>query len=118
MTKKWLLTVGLILFLGGIISFIPNGLFGGSAFFEFTTISAIIGILLGGYFIYAAYESPEKHNKILKIWGIIFVALSIVGFLFSISLNSADSWLSLVIGIAFIWLSEKTKPVKVTAPAK
>ena len=118
MTKKWLLVVGLILFLGGIISFIPNPLFGASSVFELVTLSAIVSILVGGYFIYAAYENQEKHTKLFKIWGIIFAAMAIVGFLFGYSLNLADSWLLLVIAIIFIIISEKIKPAKSVAPSK
>ncbi len=111
MTKKWLLWTGLVLFLGGIVSFIPNPVFGASSFFQFTMLSAVVSILVGGYFIYAAYDHNEKHNKLFKVWSVIFLVLAIVGFLFGFSLNAPDSWLCLIVGVAFTWLSEKTKTV-------
>jgi len=111
MTKKWLLAVGLVLFLGGILSFIPNPIFGSASFFQFTTLSAVVSILIGAYLIHAAYETQEKQKKIFRIWGIVFVGVSIVGFLFGFSLNIPDSWLALVVGVIFIALSEKTKTV-------
>ncbi len=111
MTKKWLLVVGLVLFLAGILSFIPNPLVGATSFFQLATLAAVVSIILGAYFIYAAYESGDKHKKILKIWGIVFVVVAIAGFLFGITLNIPDAWLSLIVGIIFIWLSEKTKTV-------
>lgn len=118
MTKKWLLWVGIVLFLGGVASFIPNPIVGSAAFFQLGTLAAVVSIIVGAYFIYASYENADKHNKIFKTWGVVFVVVAIAGFLFGITLNIPDSWLALVVGVVFITLGEKTKPARLVVPAK
>ncbi len=129
MTKRFSLTVGILVFIAGVFAFIPNALVGTNAFFASNAMTGAIDIILGIIFIYVAYKEDGAIAKFYRVMGIIAVVASAicfllagstgVGSLLGISFNTADCWLTLIVGITLVTLSEKISVrIKVATPTK
>ncbi len=105
MAKKSALVFGIIFLLVGILGFIPNGIVGMGATFETNTLHNVIHLVFGLILVWIAVKSPAKSSMTLKVVGIIYLILAIVGFIQGttvlgiVPVNSADNWLHLVLGI-------------------
>lgn len=127
MTKRFSLVVGIVAFVAGVFSFIPNFLVGASGFFASNGLTGAILIILGIIFISVAYKEDSAIARFYKAMSIVFIVASAIFFLLSgsagsgtqvgIAFNTADCWLGLVLGITLIALSEKISArLKASAP--
>ncbi len=105
MAKKSALVIGIVFVLVAILGFIPNGIVGEGATFETNTLHDIIHLIFGIILIGVSVKAAEKSATALKVTGIIYLILAIVGFIQGdtvlgiIPVNGADNWLHLVLGI-------------------
>jgi len=120
MTHRFSFWLGILAFLFGVLSFIPNPFVGSAAFFVSNGFSGIVVAIVGMVLIYTAYKKEtEAKIKTLKIIGIISIVAAIICFLFTLSsnigsfaglsFNNIDGWLLLIIGLLLLAFSEKEK---------
>ncbi len=111
MAKKLSITLGVIFVIVGVLGFIPNPVAGMSGIFLTNHAHDIVHILSGLIFIIvgAAYEGAV--SAVLKIFGVVYLLVAILGFmavdsatgvgsvLSFLSVNKADNWLHVVLAI-------------------
>lgn len=129
MAKTLALIFGAILILVGLLGFVGNPLVGTGALFETDSAHNILHVLIGLILLAVALWYSGASALWLKIIGIVFLLLAIIGFL-SISgmgqllglveINDADNWLHLVLGIvlllAGIYAKDEGQPMKPGMP--
>jgi hypothetical protein len=122
MAKKLIIIFGWIFIVLGVLGFIPNPIVGSApgALFAADTAHDIVRLLFGIIFIWIGYGSPEKSAGTLKIFGIIYLIIAILGFFSSsgtvlglITTNTLDNWLALIFGLIFLWGGMSGKPTAV-----
>jgi hypothetical protein len=105
MAKKSALVIGIIFLLVGILGFIPgNGIVGAGSLFETDAVHNVVHLIFGIILVWVAVKAAEKAPTTLKVVGVIYLLLAIVGFIqgdniLGIAANGADHWLHLVLGI-------------------
>ncbi len=106
MAKKSALVIGIVFLLVGILGFIPgHGIVGMGATFETDALHNIIHLVFGIVLIWVALKASHKAVTALKVTGVIYLILAIVGFIQGttilgiVPVNAADNWLHLVLGI-------------------
>ncbi|MES2216690.1 MAG: DUF4383 domain-containing protein [Patescibacteria group bacterium] len=115
MAKKSALVFGIIFLIVGILGFIPNGIVGMGATFEAGTLHNVIHLIFGLVLVWVAVKSAHKAATTLKVVGIIYLILAIIGFIQDstilgiVAVNSADNWLHLVLGIVIAALGFASK---------
>ena len=97
---------GAIFIIVGILGFIPNALVSYRGVFEVNTLHNIVHIITGGILLASPYYSAPVIT--LRVIGVIYALLTIVGFvslnsLSFIALNHPDNWLHLIVAIALLW---------------
>jgi hypothetical protein len=96
--------VGLLGFLGGL------GIVGEAGIFQTDRLHDTVHLVVGLIILYAAYAARASLSTWLKVFGVIFLLLAIVGAistdgsLFGILANKADVWLHLVLGVVLLAL--------------
>jgi len=106
-TVSWLF--GVIFVAVGILGFTPNGLVGHVGLFATNAAHNLVHILTGMVFLVGVIKYKGYEGRILKIVGVAYVAVTIVGFLTSgnmmlgmVHINEADRWLHLGLAIAIL----------------
>ena len=106
MAKKSALVIGIIFILVGILGFIPgHGIVGEGALFEANGLHNVIHLIFGLILLFVALKSPAKAVTTLKVVGIIYLILAIIGFIQGdtilgiVPVNGADNVLHLILGI-------------------
>lgn len=98
-----------ITFIGvGVLGFIPNPLVSANGVFEVNTMHNLVHILTGVVFYIT--KSTEKIARLsLKIVGVVYVAVTILGFLSDdnlllglVRLNEPDKWLHLGLAVVIL----------------
>jgi hypothetical protein len=114
MAKKLSLIFGIVFLVVGILGFIPNPIVGQEALFHADAAHNIVHLIFGIILTIIGAKSASKAGVALKISGVIYLILAIVGFislgasgqtgdlLGLVSANSADNWLHLILGIALL----------------
>ncbi len=107
MAKKWAKVLGVVVIIVGVIGFFANPLVGMMGYFHTNTALDIVYIVLG--LVLVLCGTDEKAKLWLKIVGIIYVLLAIIGFMmmkgatvasvFGLQVNGAANWLHLVVGV-------------------
>ncbi|WP_442753409.1 DUF4383 domain-containing protein [Methylocystis sp. JAN1] len=99
---------GVIFIVAGILGFIPNPLISYRGLFEVNTFHNIIHIVSGGILLASPYYNAPAIT--LRVFGVIYAIVTILGFISVDSLNSmgmmtnnADNWLHLILAIALLW---------------
>lgn len=114
MAKKLTVVFGIIFVLVGLLGFVSNPFFGSGAIFASDVGHDMLYILTGIILLAFGFLKPESSLKALKVFGIIYLIITIFGFvlvptggsLFGlILLNSADHFLNLVVGVILIILA-------------
>jgi hypothetical protein len=125
MAKKSALVFGIIFLLVGILGFIPgNGIVGTEATFEANALHNVVHLIFGLILVIIAVKSAEKSVGTLKVVGVIYILLAIIGFVQETSIlgivpvNGADNWLHLILGvlIAALGFAAKKNTVSSSAP--
>jgi hypothetical protein len=115
MAKKSALVIGIVFILIGILGFIPNGIVGPGATFETDALHNIIHLIFGVILAYVALKATDKSAGTLRIVGIIYILLAVIGFIQGdtilglVPVNAADNWLHLVLGVVITALGFAAK---------
>ncbi|MEI8338086.1 MAG: DUF4383 domain-containing protein [bacterium] len=111
MEKKITIVFGIIFILVGLLGFVANPFVGNGAIFSADAGHNMIHILTGIVLLAFAFLKPQSSIKALKTFGILYLILTVMGFILIptggslfglVLLNSADHFLNLVIGVIFI----------------
>ena len=110
---------GVVLVLVGLLGFISNPIVGDEAVFLADAVHNLVHLITGLIFVIVAMKSAESMSSVLKIFGIIYLLVAILGFLTTsegvgtvlglFSTNGADNLLHLLLGIVFLAAGLKGK---------
>jgi hypothetical protein len=111
MAKTLAYVFGVVFVLVGLLGFIPNPLVGMGAMFETDMMHNLVHLLFGVILLVVAWKAAEKSALWLKILGVVYLVLAVLGFLMAseggmllglVSTNAADHWLHIVLGIVLV----------------
>jgi hypothetical protein len=111
MAKKLAIVFGAIFVLVGVLGFVENPLVGEGALFHTDMLHNIVHLLFGVILLAVALKVPGKSAKWLKILGVVYLILAVLGFLLIpeggallglVEMNHADHWLHVVLGVALV----------------
>lgn len=111
MAKKLALVFGVVFILIGLLGFVSNPLVGMGALFEADMMHNLAHIMLGLILLLVALKAAGKSALWLKIIGVVYLVLAILGFLMVpdggtllglVETNTADHWLHLVLGVVLV----------------
>ena len=112
MAKKFVTVFGWLFVVIGLLGFFGNPVVGSTpgAWFMADTALNLVHLISGIIFLWVAYGSPMKSAGTLKIFGVIYLVIAIIGFFSSTGsvlgrfrVNGADNWRHLVLGLRFLW---------------
>ncbi|MBX4198799.1 DUF4383 domain-containing protein [Candidatus Parcubacteria bacterium] len=112
MAKKFAMIFGWIFIVLGVLGFFNNPLIGSSsgALFMADTAHNLVHLISGIIFLWVAYGAAHKAATTLKVFGVIYLLMALLGFFSStgsvlglVMVNAADNWLHLILGIIFLW---------------
>ncbi len=97
---------GGIFIIVGILGFFPNPLVSYRGLFDVNTIHNVVHLVSGGILLASPYSNAS--NLALRVIGVIYALVTIVGFISLNSLswmavNEPDNWLHLILTIALLW---------------
>lgn len=108
----------------GLLGFIPNPLVSSVGFFAVNAAHNAVHVLTGCVFIACLFKYPGYESRVLKIVGIGYVLVSVLGFLTSgtmllgmVHINVADRWLHTGLAIAILGSGFMFKPKRQTLAA-
>jgi hypothetical protein len=111
MAKKLGLVLGIVFLLVGVLGFVNNPLVGSlDSLFATNTAHDLVHVITGLLFIFIALKNTAKIGITLKVFGVVYLLVAILGFLAVdatgqgtvlgfLALNSADNWLHVVLAI-------------------
>jgi hypothetical protein len=111
MAKKLGLVLGIVFLLVGILGFVNNPLVGSvDSLFATNTVHDLVHVITGLLFIFVALKNTSKVGITLKVFGVVYLLVAILGFLAVdatgqgevlgfLTVNSADNWLHVVLAI-------------------
>jgi uncharacterized protein DUF4383 len=109
MGKTLAMVFGYVFVIVGILGFFSNPIVGSEGFFLTDTVHNIIHLVSGIVFLWVAYGAPMKAGAVMKIFGVVYLLIAILGFfqgegelLGFIASNMNDVWLHLVLGIVIL----------------
>lgn len=111
MAKTIASVLGIIFVLVGLLGFVSNPLVGENGLFMTNGLHNLVHLLFGVILIVAARKSQASAASWLKILGIVYLVLAVLGFLLApsgpslfglVMLNAADNWLHAVLGIVLL----------------
>jgi hypothetical protein len=111
MAKKLAVLFGIVFVLVGVLGFIPNPIVGATALFVTDALHNIVHLLIGVVLLIVAMSAPEKSSLWLKIFGVIYLLLAVLGFILNpsggallglVMMNTADHWLHVVLGVVLL----------------
>jgi hypothetical protein len=111
MAKKLALVFGIVFVLVGVLGFIPNPIVGMDGLFMTNMLHDLVHLLIGVVLLIVGISAPEKSSLWLKIFGVVYLLLVVLGFLLIPSggsllglvvMNMADHWLHLVLGVVLL----------------
>ncbi|HYD93296.1 MAG TPA: DUF4383 domain-containing protein [Candidatus Paceibacterota bacterium] len=111
MAKKLAYVFGIIFVLVGLLGFVPNPIVGPGALFETDLLHNLVHLIIGIVLLGVAMKAPAKSALWLKIFGVIYLILAILGFLMVpeggellglVATNHADHWLHVVLAIVLL----------------
>lgn len=119
MAKKISTIAGIVFALIGILGFFPNGIVGIGGFFEANTAHNIVHLLSAVVFFIAASKDERVASMTLTIFGVVYLLVALLGIVQSdqgmanilgiIQTNTADTYLHIVLGLAFLGTGLATK---------
>jgi hypothetical protein len=107
--KTAALVLGIIFIVVGILGFIPNPLVSATGLFAVDTMHNLVHIVSGALILAGAYSGIGAALT-LKVFGVIYAVVAILGFLMGgdmllgmIRVNMADHWLHVALAIVILW---------------
>ena len=111
MAKTWAIVFGVVFVLVGLAGYLGGlGIVGPDGVFATDTVHDTVHFLSGLIFLIVAFASPASSAATMKVFGIIYLIVALLGFVMSspllgfLTYNSADNWLHLVLGIVITWV--------------
>jgi hypothetical protein len=110
-TKNASILIGAVFIAVGILGFIPNPIIGlHNALFHADATHNMVHIVSGALFLIVALAAPAKTRKLLKVFGVVYFLIGIMGLtmigsdehirlLGFLHVNAADNYLHIVLGI-------------------
>ena len=121
-TKTASLIIGIVFLLIGILGFIPNPIVGTEegAIFHADTVHSIVHLVSAAAFLFFAMAMPNSAATFLKIFGVIYFLIGVLGMMNSgddgmssvlgfLHVNSADNYLHIALGL-IIFLAGMIRP--------
>lgn len=110
MAKTLALVAGIVFLLVAILGFMDTGLVGMNGLFVTNGLHNVVHLIFGVVLVFVALAAPAKAAGALKISGIIYLILAVLGFLtvhgtgmlLGVEMNTADHVLHLVLGVVLI----------------
>src|SRR6266481_6819362 len=120
MTKKLSIIFGWVFVVFGVLGLISNPIVGGApnALFAADVSRTVVNFVSGIIFLWVAYGSPHNSRKTLKVFGIVYLIIAIIGFFSSsgtvlglIATSTADNWLALIFALVCLWAGMSSVPM-------
>lgn len=111
MAKTVAVVFGIIFVLVGLLGFVDNPLVGPMGVFETDMMHNLVHLLFGIILLLVAFTAPMRSAMWLKILGVVYLILALVGFLMVpeggallglVHANHADHWLHVVLGVVLL----------------
>lgn len=111
MAKTLALLFGYVFLLVGILGFISNPIVGANGFFHADLNHNLVHLISGIVFLVVAYTAPAKSAMTLKVFGVVYLLVTVLGFLFApdgpsllglLETNMADNYLHLALGVVIL----------------
>lgn len=110
MAKTLAIVFGIVLVIAGALGFVPNPLVGAGAIFDTNHLHDIVHLVTGLALLAVAFMAPAKSGLWLKVFGVAYLLLAVVGFLmvpnggdlFGVTTNMADHLLHVVLGVVLL----------------
>jgi hypothetical protein len=111
MAKTLAIVLGIVLVLLGILGWVPNPLVGMGALFDTNHLHDAVHLLSGVILLVVAFMSPMASSLWLKILGVVYLLLTVLGFLMTpnggelfglVTMNMADHLLHIVLGVVLL----------------
>jgi hypothetical protein len=108
MAKTLAYVFGVVFVLVGLLGFVENPLVGMGAIFETDMLHNLVHILFGVILLLVAAKAAGKVALTLKVLGVVYLILAILGFLVEgpllglVAANHADHWLHVVLGVVLV----------------
>lgn len=111
MAKTLAIVFGLVFVLVGILGFMGSGIAGPMGIFQTNMLHDLVHLLFGIILLAVAFMAPGSSAKWLKILGVVYLLLAVLGFLLIPSggmllglvlMNSNDHWLHAILGIVLV----------------
>lgn len=109
MAKKIAMTIGVVFIAVGLLGFVSNPILG---IFAAGTVHSLVHLISGIFLVWSSKKGTS--NKALKIVGIVYGIVTILGFMMLgsndttnvlglIDVNHADNWLHLILSAIILW---------------
>jgi Domain of unknown function (DUF4383) len=111
-TKTAAIIIGIVFIAVGLLGFVPNPIIGDSdtAIFHADTVHNLVHIVSGALFLIVALFSPASAGLFLKIFGVVYFLLGVLGLinigsegmgtlLGFLHVNGADNFLHIALGL-------------------
>lgn len=111
-TKTASLIIGITFIAVGLLGFVPNPIVGSShnAIFHADAVHNMVHIISGALFLIVAFAAPARTGLFLKVFGIVYLLLGVIGLvtigsegmtdlLGFLPINGADNYLHIGLGI-------------------
>lgn len=111
MAKTLAIVFGIVFVLVGLLGFVPNPIVGANGIFVTNTLHDLVHLLFGIILLLVAFMAPMKSALWLKILGIVYLLLAVIGFVLVpsggpllglVDTNMADHWLHVVLGVVLL----------------
>ena len=109
MAKKLAIGFGVVFVLVGILGMLDTAIVGSAGIFMTNALHDIVHLLIGIVLIGVALMAPDASATWLKIFGVVYLLLAVLGFLLIpnggsllglVDMNTADHVLHIVLGVA------------------
>lgn len=111
MLKNLSLLLGLILAIVGAWGFFTNDVLG----FSVNTLHNLVHLVSGLWLLWAALKDEGQLPVAAKTLGVVYLVVAVLGLINLtfvtdlLTLNSADNWLHLVLGVIFVYFGFMSK---------
>lgn len=125
MAKTLAMVFGVVFVIVGVLGFIDNPIVGMAGLFQTNTLHDLVHLLIGVVLVIVAMSAPAKSSMWLKIFGVIYLLLAVLGFLTIpmggmllglVTTNMADHWLHVVLGVVLLIAGFATSNKTMTMP--
>ena len=125
--KTAALIIGFTFIAVGILGFVSNPIVGMNAIFHTDTIHNMVHIISGALFVLVALAAPGSIKGFMKLFGLVYFALGILGFVMYgssgmgvllgfLHINGADNYLHVALGIVMFLAGTATRPATSNTP--